>query len=105
MKIIGEILQLRGLEERPFTDRNGQPQMFASFGLVVGDGLDRVACEATGQYARQLSVAGLSVGDRVTAHVVLDCREWTDSNGKVRYENTATLQRIAHTFINNFNNR
>ena len=36
------------LQERNYTDRNGQPQVFASVGFVLTDGTDTFYAELTG---------------------------------------------------------
>ena len=80
------------LQERNYTDRNGQPQVFASVGFVLTDGTDTFYAELTGDRARACQTL-----DKTTFHSVqceMGCREFTDRDGIVRHSTEIRILKI-----------
>ena len=81
-----KIQKLLPIQDRQYTDQQGQPRVFTSMGFVLTDGVDTIYAEATGDYARSL-VGHLNEGDMVRAQLSMSVRDWTDQQGQARYEN------------------
>ncbi len=80
------------LSERNYTDRNGQPQVFASVGFVLTDGIDTFYAELTGDRARACPTL-----DKTTLHWVqteMTCRTWNDNAGIMRYATEVRINKI-----------
>lgn len=89
------ISKVSPVEERSYTDRNGQPAVFTSRGFLLTDGIDTIYAEATGDYAK--SIASRTF-DPASAHAVqmsFIAREWKDKDGATHYSNDARIIRIA----------
>ena len=85
------IVEQLPLQERSYTDRNGQPQVFASRGFVLTDGIDTFYAEMTGDKARTCPEM-----DKSKLHSVqcqLQERSYTDKDGVLHH---ATEVRIVN---------
>lgn len=81
------------LQERTYTDRNGQQQVFASRGFVLSDGVDTFYAEAVGDYARSMpdhfsTTASYGVQTQLTV------REFRDKEGNARYQTDVRILKM-----------
>lgn len=94
MEKIVTIQQQLPLQERSYTDRNGQQQVFASRGFVLSDGIDTFYGEMTGDYAR--SQANVQF-DQQTFHTVqaqITTREYRDKENNTRYQSEIRITKL-----------
>lgn len=87
-----QIVQQGALTERQYTDRNGVPQVFASRGFILTDGIDTFYAEATGDYARSLGQFDTSLLHRTQLQMYF--REYKDKDGNTRYTNEIRIIKI-----------
>lgn len=80
------------LSERQYTDRNGQPQLFASVGFVFTDGIDTFYAEMTGDRARALGTLDKERAYRVQCE--MKERQFADRDGLVRHATDIRLINI-----------
>lgn len=73
------------IQDRQYTDQQGQQRVFTSMGFVLTDGIDTIYAEATGDYARSL-VGHLNAGDMIRVQLSMSVRDWQDQQGQTRYE-------------------
>lgn len=79
-----KIIQALPLQERSYTDRNGQQQLFVSRGFVLSDGIDTFYAEAVGDYARSMP-QDFSTNASYRLQAQLSVREYRDKEGNYRY--------------------
>ena len=77
------IVEQLPLQERSYTDRSGQPQVFASRGFVLADGIDTFYAEMTGDKARTCQELDKNHLHRVQCQLV--ARTYTDQQGALRH--------------------
>lgn len=87
------IQQQLPLQERSYTDRNGQNQVFASRGFVLSDGIDTFYAEAIGDYARSLPQLDTQTTHRVQTQ--LAARDFRDKDGNIRYQTEVRIIKIS----------
>ena len=88
------IVQQSALVERPYEDRNGQSQMYASMGFILSDGVDSFYAEMLGDQARKFAAIRL---DKTIPHRVqtqMCAREYKDRDGNSHYSNEIRIIRI-----------
>ena len=85
------IVEQLPLSERSYTDRNGQPQVFASRGFVLTDGIDTFYAEMTGDKARTCPEMDKNKLHRVQCQLME--RSYTDKDGVLHH---ATEVRIVN---------
>ena len=83
MEKLVTIIQQLPLQERSYTDRNGQNQVFASRGFVLTDGIDTFYAEAVGDMARTMPQYDPSVMHTVQCQ--MSQREFSGSDGVTRH--------------------
>ena len=88
-----KIQKLLPIQDRQYTDQQGQPRVFTSMGFVLTDGVDTIYAEATGDYARSL-VGHVNEGDTVRTQLSTGVRDWQDQQGQTRYENKVFINNI-----------
>ena len=88
-----KIKTLLAIQDRQYTDQQGQPRVFTSMGFVLTDGIDTIFAEATGDYARSL-VGFLNEGDMVRVQLSMSVHDWKDQQGQTRYEVKAYISTI-----------
>lgn len=93
MEKIVRIMQAQPLQERNYTDRNGQQQVFASRGFVLSDGIDTFYAEAVGDYARSLP-PDFNTGANHRLQAQLSMREYRDKEGGFRYATEIRIVKI-----------
>lgn len=89
-----QILQQGKLNERPYTDRNGQQQVFASMSWMLSDGIDTFEAEMQGDMARAFKDVEL---DKAVLHRVqtqMSVREFRDKDGNIRYSNEIRIIKL-----------
>jgi len=87
------IIQQFPLQERQYTDRNGQQQIFASRGFVLSDGIDTFFAEATGDMARNMPEYTINSLYNLQAQITL--REYKGNDGQKRYANEVRIIKLA----------
>ena len=92
MEIISRIIEQLPLEEREYTDKNGQPQKFHSVGFVLGSGVDTFFAELTGEAA--LAAGTFDPNCYYKADLSLRVDRWTDQTGKTRFGTRMYINRI-----------
>ena len=88
------IKQAFPLQVRPYTDRNGQQQTFASRGFIVTDGIDCIYAEAIGDYARSIEHEEYQPNSLHAVQMTVLTREWKDKEGVTHYSNDVRINRI-----------
>ena len=93
METMMKIKKLLPIQDRQYTDQQGQNRVFTSMGFVLTNGVDTIFAEATGDYARTL-VGTMNEGDMVGVQLSVSVRDWQDQQGQTRYENRAYINAI-----------
>lgn len=94
MEMICRIVSQGAIEEREYTNsQTGQRETFASMPFVLQHGSDRVYCEMVQEQARKQPM--LDASYYYVASLSAQARPWTDQQGKQRWENRLTLNRIS----------
>lgn len=94
MEKIVTIQQQFPLQERNYTDRNGQQQVFASRGFVLSDGIDTFYAEMTGDYARSQANVQYDANAAHTVQAQISTREYRDKDNNIRYHNEIRITKI-----------
>ena len=94
MEKIVMIQQQLPLQERSYTDRNGQQQMFASRGFVLSDGIDTFYGEMTGEYARSQAAVQYDTKTFHTVQAQIATREYRDKDGNTRYQSEIRITKL-----------
>lgn len=95
MEKLMTIQQVLETVERPYTDRSGNAQVFASKGFVLTDGIDTIYAEMTGDMARANKDTQY---DLTTIHAVQmqsQARPWTDSQGVAHYTTEVRIIKLS----------
>jgi hypothetical protein len=93
MELQVRIASQGNLEEREFTNNEtGQKEKFATMPFVLQHGSDRIYCEMVQEQARKQ--AALDPNYYYVASIAMQARPWTDQQGRSRYENRITLNKI-----------
>lgn len=89
------ILSQFPLVERQYVDRNGQPQVFASRGFILGDGINTLYAEMQGDLAR--ATANIQYDQAVLHSALLQTtmRDYRDKDGNVRYSNEVRILKLS----------
>ena len=87
------IVEQLPLQERSYNDRNGQPQVFASRGFVLTDGIDTFYAEMTGDKARSCQELDKNSLHRVQCQ--LQERSYKDKDGAVHHTTEVKIVNIA----------
>lgn len=95
MEKIVFIKKVLPLQERQYTDRNGQQQTFVSRGFVLDDGIDCFYAEAVGDYARNLTQSQLNAEVLHGVSVTINARSFNDKNGVERFDNEIRINKIS----------
>ena len=89
-----QIVQVFPLQERQYTDRNGQQQTFASRGFVLTDGIDHMYAEAQGEYARSIKDTQFDTSFMHRVQMQMVARNYQDKDGAKRYSNEIRIVKI-----------
>ena len=93
MELTVRIVNQGALEEREFTNQQtGQKEKFATMPFVLQHGSDKVFAEMIQEQARKQAV--LDPNYYYVAYLSLQARPWEDQQGKQRWENRVTLNKI-----------
>ena len=95
MQRIYFIDEMTPLLEHSYTDKNGQPQVFAVQGFVLSDGCNTLYGETQGSYAKAALALKLTVGQCVAVQTISTARSYTTKDGEQRWENRVTITNIA----------
>ena len=95
MQRIYFIDEMTPLLEHSYTDKNGQPQVFAVQGFVLSDGCNTLYGETQGNYAKAALALKLTVGQCVAVQTTSSARSYTTKDGEQRWENRVTITNIA----------
>lgn len=90
-----QIVQVLPFQEREYTDRNGQQQMFASRGFVLTDGIDYMYAEMQGEYARSMKDTQFDTSSMHRVQMQMATRMYHDKDGAVRYSNDIRIVKMA----------
>ncbi len=93
MEKIVRILEQTALQQRTYTDKAGQQQVFNSMGFVLTDGLDTFYAEAVGDKALRMPVFDKQYGYRVLCE--MRHATFTAADGSLRHRNDVYLNGIA----------
>lgn len=86
------IIHQAPLQEHTYQDRNQQPQVFASRGFILTDGIDTFYAEAVGDMARSLPEFDPSVLHTVQCQ--MSVKEFQDRNQETRYRTECRIVKI-----------
>lgn len=89
-----QIIQQGALVERPYQDRNGQQQVFASMGFTLTDGIDTFYAEMQGDLARSFRDVKLDKSLLHKVQVQMGIREYKDKDGNSRYSNEIRIIKL-----------
>ena len=89
-----KIKQVLPLQQRTYTDRNGQTQVFKSKGFLLTNGNNDVYAEAIGNTAERYEQRTFDFTQHHVADLNIAVREYTDKDGVTRYSNEITLTRL-----------
>jgi len=93
MELTVRIVNQGALEEREFTNQQtGQKEKFATMPFVLQHGSDKIYAEMIQEQARKQGT--LDPNYYYVAYLSLQARPWTDQQGKQRWENRVTLNKI-----------
>lgn len=87
-----QIQELCPLTERTYTDKNGQPKVFASRGVVLTNGIDSFYAELTEDLARRTD---FKAGEMRYWRIECTTRRYTDKNGVQRFSNEFYVRRVS----------
>lgn len=82
-------------QERNYTDRNGQQQIFASRGFILSDGIDTFYAEMVGDYARANAKTEYPTDQMHAVQCTIQQRTWKDAQGVERYSNEIRINKLA----------
>ena len=94
MEKLVSVLQQFPFHERPYQDREGQNQVFASRGFVLSTGIDTFYAEMTGDMARSQATVQF---DPAVMHIVqmqASVREFKDKEGNTRFSNEIRITKL-----------
>jgi len=89
-----QIIQSFPFQEREYTDRNGQKQVFASRGFILTDGIDHFYAEMTGDYARSMKDVYPDTTILHRVQMVMSTREYKDKEGDSRFSNDIRIVKL-----------
>lgn len=89
-----KIIQQLPLQERNYTDRNGQNQVFASKGYLLTDGVDSFYAEMQGDLARNYKDINFDANDLHRVQTVICFREYRDKDNTIRYSNEIRIVKM-----------
>lgn len=89
-----QIVQSFPLQEREYTDRNGQQQMFASRGFILSDGIDRMYAEMQGEYARSMKNVQFDAACLHRVQMQMNAHEYKDKDGAMRFSNEVRIVKM-----------
>ena len=94
MEKLVSIVQQFPLQERAYTDRNGQSQLFASMGFVLTDGIDTFYAEMQGDLARSFRDIHPEPTLMHRVQLQMGVREFKDKEGNTRYSNEIRVVKL-----------
>ena len=89
-----KIIQQGALVERPYQDRNGQQQVFASMGFILTDGVDTFYAEMQGDLARSFRDVRPEQSLMHRVQVQMGIREFRDKDGNSRFSNELRIIKL-----------
>jgi len=92
MEIICTVDKVLPMEQREYTDQNGQRKNIISRGIILNLGFGNFYAELFGENALKFSDNAPS--GLCCARIGLSARPWRDNNGKERWENRITLYEL-----------
>ena len=97
MEIICRIIKQHPLQQRSYTDRNGQQQTFVGVGLSLASGTDTLYAEITGDQARRVATDGITYSQDFyyKADLSAKAEKWTAKDGQERYGTRMYINKIA----------
>lgn len=94
MEKIVSIQQQLPLQERNYTDRNGQQQVFFSRGFILSDGIDTFYGEMIGDYARSQANVEFDTKTVHTVQAQISTREYKDKDNNTRYQSEIRITKL-----------
>ena len=82
------------LQERNYTDRNGQQQVFYSRGFIMSDGIDTFYAEMIGDYARSQANVEFDTKTVHTVQAQISTREYKDKDNNIRYQSEIRITKL-----------
>lgn len=89
------IKQMFPLEERTYTNRQGQPDVIASQEFVLTDGINTIVAETVGNYAKAVELLKLKQEGAVQVNLEFQVREFQDQGGNTRRAQKVKITNIA----------
>ena len=89
-----QIIQQGALVERPYQDRNGQQQVFASMGWTLTDGIDTFYAEMQGDLARSYRDVHPDPSLLHRVQTQMSIREFKDKDGNSRFSNEIRIIKL-----------
>ena len=89
-----QIIQQGALVERPYQDRNGQQQVFASMGWTLTDGIDTFYAEMQGDLARSFRDVHPDPSLLHRVQTQMSIREFKDKDGNSRFSNEIRIVKL-----------
>ena len=86
------IISQSPLQQREYTDRNGQQQVFSSVGFELKSGNDRFYAELTGEQAVKCTALPQNYYYKIEMRA--RTRRWQDQQGKEHIDQTLTILNI-----------
>ena len=93
MEKLVKIIEQTSLQQRQYTDKAGQQQVFNSVGFTMSDGLDTFYAEAVGDKALRMPVLDKQYVYRVQCE--MRHATFTAADGSLRHRNDVYLNGIA----------
>ena len=89
-----QIIQQGALVERPYQDRNGLQQVFASMGWTLTDGVDTFYAEMQGDLARSFRDIHPDPSLLHRVQTQMSIREFKDKDGNSRFSNEIRIIKL-----------
>ena len=89
------LIKAHAAVQRPYTDKNGQPQVFVSRGFELSDGIDTLYAEMQGDLARVNANTAYQEGGAYRVQLQMSLRRYTDAQGCERFSNEVRIIKIA----------
>jgi len=88
------IKQVFQTQERPYTDKSGNAQVFTTKAFVLTDGIDTVYAEMQGDLARANAQTQYDLSVMHAVQLQANVRQWKDSQGVERYSNEFRINKL-----------
>lgn len=95
MEKLVTVLKAFPFEERPYQDKNGNPQVFASRKFILSDGIDSFVAEMQGDLARANKDMQYDLSQAHSAQLQITVHPWKDAQGVDRYSNEIKIIKLS----------